>query len=146
MCSNNRLIQKAGSRPRARLMFYTASLPLSRAITDVAEPLSPASIKSFVSQIESMLSSGTLEPFEEDLLRRLRTERPENLSDLVKMLVIGPTFEQRLDEEIRGLLDWDFPGILDGYLACMGALPLKIELVKDGNLESNSQRGALAIA
>lgn len=93
-----------------------------------------------------MLNSGTLEPFEEDLLRRLQSERTEDLNELVKLLVIGPNFEQRLDKEIRNLLDWDFEGAVDGYLACMGALALKMGLLKDGNLESNIHRGALAVS
>lgn len=93
-----------------------------------------------------MLSSGTLEPFEEDLLRRLRSERSEDLNELVKLLVIGPNFEQRLGKDIRGILNWDFEGAIDGYLACMGALALKMGLSKDSNLESSIRRGALAVS
>jgi hypothetical protein len=127
-------------------MALAATNPMSTGRFDAGKdsPV-PTSIEKHLSLVDSILSSGTLEPFEENLLRRLHSES-DDLNEFVKLLVIGPNFEKQLDKDIRRVLHCGFEGAIDGYLACMGALGLKMGIMEDGNLESSIRRGALAVS
>jgi hypothetical protein len=143
-CTSHRVVQKAGRKPRAKLALpATSPIPSGSFDSGNELPAPPTSIERQLSLTDSILSSGTLEPFEENLLRRLQSD---DINEFVKLLVIGPNFEEQLDKDLRKLLHCGFEGAIDGYLACMGALGLKMGLMEDGNLESSIRRGALAVS
>jgi hypothetical protein len=99
-------------------------------------------------RIQAILDSGQYEPFEEHLIRMLQPERQADLHEFSKILVTCPKFERELEVRIRKLLDCNFDGHVDGYLACMGALSLKLGFVPDDGSKSDSiiRRGAIAVA
>jgi hypothetical protein len=142
-CTSHRVVQKAGRKPRAKTALAATSSMSSGRFDGGRESPAPTSIESHMSLIDSMLNSGTLEPFEESLLRR---SQADDLNEFVKLLVIGPNLEKWLDKDLRGVLHCGFEGAIDAYLACMGALGLKMDLIEDGNLESSIRRGALAVS
>lgn len=99
-------------------------------------------------RINAILESGAFEPFEEYLIRMLQPDREADLRGFSSILVTVPKFEQEFILRLRRILDWKIDGHIDGYLACMGALALKLGFVEDddGKSNINIRRGALAVS
>ena len=100
------------------------------------------------SRINTIIKCGAFEPFEEHLIRMLQPEREADLRGFSSILVTVPKFEQDFIIRLRKIMDWRIGGHIDGYLACFGALALKLGFVPDddGKSNINIRRGAMAVS
>ena len=150
-CTTDRPKRAAGRRARSRRLVQVQSPPLSGAsivVSKVLENDVPMPKDNDEWRINAIIQSGSFEPFEEQLIRMLQPDREADLLRYSRLFASCPRFERDLARRLRELLDCRVDGHIDGYLACMGAVALKLGFIHDdGDMsDSNIRRGAVAVA